>query len=153
MSGYVSPMILDNDDLAEGVYATGSGGTGADCWTVTRFYMDQDRGTGFPKRTYRLYATHLTAHISTCCTFTGPVTGTGFDETVSLIANDSNYECTINATSYTVSRPNHGNSEYSLETADLLLILTLPESANLELGWPSPSYCDKKDGINSGRDY
>ena len=33
MKNYVSPVIFDNDEFAEGVYATGSGS--AECWTVT----------------------------------------------------------------------------------------------------------------------
>ena len=33
MKSYESPIIYDNDELAEGIYATGSGGAG-DCWTI-----------------------------------------------------------------------------------------------------------------------
>ena len=151
MKNYVSPVIFDNEELAEGVYATGSGG-GAGCWKVTDFKFEQDRREGFPERHFRIYATHLSRHISTMCTFTGPVTGTGFDGTVSLRANSADWTCTINANEYTVSRVNHGNSELSLETADVELYLTLPWTADLKLGWPTPTYCDKKPGINSGMD-
>ncbi len=34
MKNYESPVIYDNEELAEGVYATGSGGGGATCWSV-----------------------------------------------------------------------------------------------------------------------
>ncbi len=33
MKNYESPVIFDNEELAEGVYATGSGGLGSDCYT------------------------------------------------------------------------------------------------------------------------
>ena len=147
MKKYISPMIIDNDEMAEGVYATGSG---ADCWKVISFAQDQERREGFPHRTFRFYATHYSKHISTYCVFTGPVLGTGFDETVSLSANTADWTCTINATEYTVSRVNHGNSELSLETADVLLDLILPATADLLLGEPSPTFCNRLPGINSG---
>ena len=32
MKGYESPIIYDNENLTEGIYATGSGEN--DCWTI-----------------------------------------------------------------------------------------------------------------------
>lgn len=42
MNNYVQPIILDNEELAEGVYATGSG---QDCYSVTG-YIHQIPQTG-----------------------------------------------------------------------------------------------------------
>ena len=42
MNNYVSPVIFDNDELAEGVYASGSG---SDCYTVTgRIHQTPETG-------------------------------------------------------------------------------------------------------------
>lgn len=35
MKNYESPVIFDNEELAEGVYATGSGGAGNGCYNIT----------------------------------------------------------------------------------------------------------------------
>lgn len=48
MNNYVSPVIFDNDELAEGVYASGSG---SDCYTVTG-HIHQKPETG--RETYVL---------------------------------------------------------------------------------------------------
>lgn len=41
MKNYVSPVIFDNEELAEGVYATGSG---ADCYTVDTEWTQRPEG-------------------------------------------------------------------------------------------------------------
>ena len=70
MNNYVSPVIFDNDELAEGVYATGSGA--GDCWTMT-YYQSQRVNTnpGDNFVVYRIDANHHTDgvyHISASTT-------------------------------------------------------------------------------------
>ena len=58
MDNYISPIIFDNDELAEGVFATGSGG--GECWTLT--YYESQRETQNPSDkfvNYRIDCTHL----------------------------------------------------------------------------------------------
>lgn len=46
MKDYVKPIVLANEELAEGVYAaSGDGGNGGDCYTVTA-YIHQTPETG-----------------------------------------------------------------------------------------------------------
>ena len=61
MNNYVSPVIFDNDELAEGVYATGSGASGNGCWTISLQYNKSDSTTtnpGWNKASYELEAKH-----------------------------------------------------------------------------------------------
>ncbi len=58
MDNYVSPVVFDNDELVEGVFATGSGG--GECWTLT--YYESQRETQNPSDkfvNYRVDCTHL----------------------------------------------------------------------------------------------
>ena len=49
MKNYESPVIFDNEELAEGVYATGSGGgAGATCWTVCVDSTGHQENAGSP---------------------------------------------------------------------------------------------------------
>lgn len=59
MNDYVSPVVFDNEELAEGVYASGSGN--ADCWVMTfrqRQRVDYNDGDNFV--IYEIEADHLT---------------------------------------------------------------------------------------------
>ena len=74
MKNYVSPVIFDNEELAEGVYATGSG-TG--CWTVSE-NSHQSPEEGRLNWRFQLDARHVADHDSTAqefvITFNIPVT-------------------------------------------------------------------------------
>lgn len=45
MKNYVKPVMLDNEEVFEGVYAASGAGDGADCYTVTA-YIHQTPETG-----------------------------------------------------------------------------------------------------------
>lgn len=71
MNNYVSPVIFDNDELAEGVYASGSGA--GDCWSMTYSISDRvtkDKNPSDNYAIYRIQATHSTGlmHISASTT-------------------------------------------------------------------------------------
>jgi hypothetical protein len=93
MNNYVSPVIFDNDELAEGVYASGSGA--GDCWTMT--YGVAQRETSNPTEkfvVYRINATHHTDgvfHISKSTTMFVTYHGNGITgvevEGVKVLAN------------------------------------------------------------------
>ncbi|MBR5179706.1 MAG: hypothetical protein IKW90_13030 [Lachnospiraceae bacterium] len=55
MKNYVSPVILDNEELAEGVYASGSGDG---CWTLTIKRFDQAPEVGMDCYVVHFEATH-----------------------------------------------------------------------------------------------
>jgi hypothetical protein len=80
MNNYVSPVIFDNDELAEGVYASGSGA--GECWSMT-YSEDQritpEKNPGEQYVTYRIKAVHSTGlmHISASTTIFVNFTGTG----------------------------------------------------------------------------
>ena len=63
MKNYESPVIFDNEELAEGVYATGSGGAG-DCWTVTGKNFHQAQSIAPNAYTFQLNMKHNADHAS-----------------------------------------------------------------------------------------
>ena len=62
MNNYVSPVIFDNDELAEGVYATGSGGS--ECYIVTGD-IHQKPETGRGDYRIKINALHEANHDAT----------------------------------------------------------------------------------------
>ena len=62
MKNYVSPVIFDNEELAEGVYATGSGAAG--CWTVTGKNFHQAQSIATNAYTFQLDMVHHGDHAS-----------------------------------------------------------------------------------------
>ena len=67
MKNYESPVIYDNEELAEGVYATGSGGGEAtDCWVYTMENGQQELDNPTEKfHVYKVIGDHLCVeHIS-----------------------------------------------------------------------------------------
>ena len=69
MKNYVSPVIFDNEELAEGVYATGSG---SDCWVYTITPGQQETGNpGDNVHVYKVQGDHqCVEHISLWTTTT-----------------------------------------------------------------------------------
>ncbi|MCH5337584.1 MAG: hypothetical protein J1E03_02275 [Acetatifactor sp.] len=66
MKNYVKPVVLTNDELAEGVYAA-SGSSAADCWTVEPVSVQDSNGS---HHVFEIRCKHSTAveHISSATT-------------------------------------------------------------------------------------
>ncbi len=113
MNNYVSPVIFDNDELAEGVYASGSGQ--ADCWTLT--FEEKQRVTtnpGWNYVEYEITAIHHTGleHISSAlevvCSISGDTVTRfnieGNEVIPGTTHNTQNYEIFGNQTAVTIKR-------------------------------------------------
>ena len=77
MNNYVSPVIFDNEDLAEGVYATGSGlkpnGRDGTCWTVGISNIQKNAGDHSVTEIWAKHSTEV-LHISNYVEIVGTLT-------------------------------------------------------------------------------
>jgi len=77
MNNYVSPVIFDNEDLAEGVYATGSGlkpnGRDGTCWTVGISNIQKNAGNHSVTEIWAKHSTEV-LHISNYVEIVGTLT-------------------------------------------------------------------------------
>ena len=151
MKNYESPVIYDNEELAEGVYATGSGGGVTPiCWIFTLTHKDDNSTTtnpGWNKSAYALEGKHLQVeHISLGTTVQFSITNDtvkyieiegvanvypGMTGTTSEIVTDGNgnpigprFAITLNSTGdeLTVVRNCHANAYAGAEFTDDFVI-------------------------------
>ena len=166
MKGYIKPLVLELDDLAEGIYAAsgenGEGGEGGehssqvieggDCWSI-KVDKDQDDAGGYA--TFRVTATHSTSlqHVSRGTTFevmfTDNVTNAEFE----------GFDVQCNGTQTVVfSRPAHGNSYLSGDNFNSLMKIWSPNYKTIQAVGAMMTNCIKEvnvqglggDEINQG---
>lgn len=121
MKNYEKPVVLANEELAEGVYA-GSGE--GDCWTI-KLTQDQVWGGGsLGGKTYRVYCEHISMqHISTASTstivFNSPI----------VAAKCENFATTVDGNTVTIYRDNHANAYTSHDEFNSLLEVKAADEA------------------------
>lgn len=115
MKKYERPIVLVNEELAEGVYAASGGAeVTSDCWTVN-VTKDQEDAGGYS--TYRVAATHSNSvtHISTKTVVT-----VVFDGTVTS-AEYEGFDVSVSGNTVTLTRESHANAYYSGDNFNSLL--------------------------------
>ena len=123
MNNYVSPVIFDNDELAEGVYATGSGA--ADCWTVTGRTFHQAPEVGMNCFVLQLDAEHHANDHSSAIqefvlTFSAPVRyNTDKSSTLSYVSGDG-------TNTLRLKRINHANGTDNFGCGDIYVWCDTP---------------------------
>lgn len=145
MKAYVKPMVLELEDIAEGIYAASgepdnnennNGNEGNnnnehndkedECWTIQITKEQVIAHEGIAK--FRVIATHPNAvHISTASTVT-----VIFNQPVKS-ANFEGFDVTVSGSTVTLVRQSHGNAYNSLDQYN----------SNLEV------YCDDAEAINT----
>ena len=132
------PMLLVNDDLAEGVYAA----SGAICWTGSLKTTQDWNGSA---RVYEvaLWHTKAVSHFSEACTvkfiFTQPIVNARAE-------GDGNYQVDRNGNEVTVTRIHHANGEYSGDSVTYKLFVNAAnEDLTKALGDPKMVilHCEK----------
>ena len=117
---YNKPVILTNDDMAEGVFAA-SGNTSTDCWTVT-VTKDQTDAGGYC--TFRVDGKHNKSmeHIST-----KTVVKIVFSDTVTNAEFEGfGFEVSANGNTVTLTRESHANAYNSGDNFNSLLKIWSP---------------------------
>jgi len=105
MKDYEKPVVLANDELAEGVYmASGDVESGGDCWTVDPYSVQDWNGS---HHVFEIHCIHTTAvkHISTASTVT-----LTFSNTLEDAYTESNFSCSFGGDTVTVVRESHANA-------------------------------------------
>ena len=159
MKNYVSPVIFDNEELAEGVYATGSGE--AECWTMTATYDHNSTSPTDPFVVYRLDGKHNTAvkHVSIVTSLTvvymsTNVTGLRVDGVwapVGTTAQGESYDgkasfkVTCTPSGATIERTMHANAELSGDTYNISFELYGDSDAKVT---GVDIRCTKTDNVN-----
>lgn len=113
MKNYVKPVVLENEEIFEGVYAA-SGLLSSECWQPS-VVMDQADAGGYS--TYRVSASHsgTVEHISSQTTitiiFAGNVTGAEFE----------GFDASISGSTVILTRQSHANAYKSGDQFNTLL--------------------------------
>lgn len=105
MTDYEKPVVLANEDIAEGVY-TASG----DCWTVNPVSVQDWNGT---HHVFEIRCVHSATveHISSAATVT-----LTFSSPLTDAYTESNFSCSFSGTTVTVVRELHANAYKSGDT-------------------------------------
>ena len=122
---YEKPIIIDNEELAEGVYATGRG----NCWTVTYEIKQRNTNPYDPFVNVRIKGQHLAQHTSSALEI--KIT---FDRAIrSAIFDFDGFDCTVSGCEVTLKRNNHANGFGSLDNFDsnLRIVTSDPKTINI----------------------
>lgn len=123
MKTYEKPVVIENEDLAEGVFAA-SGGSSSDCWRVT-CTSDQDYVDGV--HSFRINAihsasvVHISSNVTYTVTFNSPVTN----------ANSENpdFVCSYSGNTVVISRPQHANAYNSGDNVNFMFKVSAADQA------------------------
>lgn len=141
MKKYERPVVMVNEELAEGVYAA-SGVVDGECWTVDVQWAQtvDDNNVNF-----RVVANHpdTVAHISTASTVT-----VVFSHDVAS-AKFENFDVSVSGNVVTITRENHGNSYYSADQYNTLLELKTPHAREISVV-SSSIVCTKTVNVQGG---
>lgn len=102
MKNYERPIVMINEDLAEGVYAA----SGADCWVIeyAKRTLDTDVVPDKKQRTFGFQAWHYGAEYGHAPIAEWVVTFTHDVAAVELLTADSAYDCSANGKTVTIKQ-------------------------------------------------
>lgn len=112
MKNYVSPVIFDNEELAEGVYATGSGNG---CYTVTS-YSHQEPQEGRKNNIFQVNGIHNATH-----TTDGQNLHITFSEAVKYVSSNGQLVDGDGTTTLNVRYTYHNNNNDNIGLGDLVV--------------------------------
>lgn len=122
MMDYEKPIVLANDEVAEGVYAA-SGAGEADCWTITAYSVQDWDGANHVFEV-RIVHSDAVQHISTASTAT-----LTFSAALTDAHTESNFSCSCSGNTVTVVRASHANAYLSGDNATYKVWVTTGDEA------------------------
>ena len=135
MKKYEKPVVLINEEWAEGVYAASG-----ECWTVSVTMSQPDAG-GYAR--FRVKASDPNAgHISDKTVIT-----INFNKAVTS-AKFEGFSVSCNGSVVTLTRESHGNAEKSGENYDCDLSVWAEDHQNLAVVGEVGIYCEKSVSVN-----
>ncbi len=140
MKKYEKPVVMINEELAEGVYAASG------CWTIRTEFGNRVTSDGYTN--FRVIADHnSTLHISTATEIVIPFTG----NVSSPVFDGGSFEATASGTTVILTRKNHANSEGSPDGFNSNLAVTCDEST-MPIDELITFKCSKEVSVNGGMD-
>jgi len=143
MKEYVRPIVLENEDLAEGVYAASG-----DCWSVSAKSVQEWNGSAHEFEVSAVHSTGL-EHISGA--FTVRLT---FNDTLTDAASDGG-SCSCSGNTVTVTRENHANAYGSGDRVTFKVrVVCANEAATRAVSCSSATCidCDHQTNVQGGYD-
>lgn len=150
MKNYVSPVILENDELAEGIFAAGSGEVDYDndpnCWTVKVDLAQVVAHEGYAN--FRIQANHpnnlvhISSQSSVVITFSQPITSAVFE----------GFDVEVAGCVVTTTRVSHGNSYNSADQYNSLLKVYCADPASLTIVGKPMIFCKHETNVQGGFD-
>lgn len=105
MKTYEKPLVIENEDLAEGVFAASGSAGSTDCWTVTGKSVQSWNGNSNVFEIHAIHSksvTHISSNVDYVFTFSAPLTSAS-----------SEFPCTFSGNTVTVSRTLLADAYYS----------------------------------------
>ena len=132
MKNYEQPIIYNNEELAEGIYATGSGN--GSCWQITYEIKQRNTNPYDPFVNIRIKGDHYAQHSSAAAEiklhFNHPVSSAVFDY--------DGFDCNVTGDTVTLRRINHANGFGSADNFDsnLRIVTDFPATINVvQVSW------------------
>ena len=132
MKNYEQPIIYNNEELAEGIYATGSGGQ--NCWSITYEIKQRNTNPYDPFVNIRIKGEHYAQHSSSAAEikiiFDSPVRTGVFDSQI--------FDCNVTGNTVILRRNNHANGFGSVDNFDsnLRIVTDFPATINVvQVSW------------------
>jgi len=123
---YIKPTFLDNDEVSEGIYATGSG---SNCWNVTYEIKQRNSNPYDPFVNIRIKGEHIADHTSSKLEIK-----VVFDQAVtSAVFDFGGFDCKPVGNVVYLTRINHANGYGSLDNFDsnLRIVTATPDIINV----------------------
>lgn len=147
MKTYAKPMILANDELAEGVYAASGGNTSGDCWTVSASSEQEWNGA---EHVFEVKAVHGSGeHISGEQAFK-----LVFSDTI-VGARTELGTCTFSGNTVTIKTSRHGNAYGSGDESTFKVWVKAGDEAKtkaIACTGAAGTYCDHQTNVQGGVD-
>ena len=127
MKTYEKPLVLENEDLAEGVFAaSGADESSTDCWTVGGRSVQAWNGAW---NVFEMSAVHSTGvtHITTQVTFTYT-----FSQPIVSAEAEAGFATSVSGNTVTVVRDLHANGYYSGDNVTFKLFVNCGDQALTE---------------------
>lgn len=144
MKSYAKPVVLANDEVAEGVYA-GSGTSSADCWTINVEEQNYDGAN----RIFEVQCVHSTdvEHISDA----SEVTLT-FSANVTNAFAEAGYPCVVSGKKVTITRTLLANAYKSGDRMTYKVFVQCSDAATTQAVRCTGATisCDKKVNVQGG---
>lgn len=124
---YIKPMIYDNEEIAEGVYATGSG-SDLNCWRISHSVSQRNVNEYDPFVNFRIKGEHIAQHCSKAVEIVLMMNAPA----KSAVFDFKGFECQVDGMTIRLKRINHANGFGSLDNFD----------TNLRVVTDAPAYID-----------